>query len=287
VFDFRYHAVSLAAVLVALAVGVLLGVAIGDAGLVSSAEKKVRSSLRDDLRGAQTNEQQATDRLKAAQRYARASYPFVVKGRLQGSKVGLLFLGEPDEAIAGDVRTALEATGAELSGTLALKEPPDIAALAANAGESRYSQIDTSPELLGSFGRTIGRQLILGGQLLRSEADALFSTRAGGLGPFDAVVVVRIPRVLSSEAAANTNLLEAGLMAGLTKTRSPIVGVQATTTTPSQVAWYRSHGLSSVDNVDELAGQAALVFTLAGAQGSFGSGPDAGSLLPGPELAAG
>jgi len=93
--------------------------------------------------------------------------------------------------------------------------------------------------------------------------------------------------VLSGDAAAQTNLLEGGLMAGLTKTRSPIVGVQATTTTPSQVAWYRSHGLSSVDGVDETAGQAALVLALAGAQGSFGSGPDAGSLLPGPELAAG
>ena len=286
-FDFRYHAVSLAAVLVALAVGVLLGVAIGDAGLVSSAEKQVRSSLRDDLRGAQANEQETKDRLQAAQRYARASYPFVVTGRLQGSKVGLLFLGEPDEAIADDVRTALEATGAELSGTLALKEPPDTAALAANAGASRYAQLDSSTALLGSFGRTIGRQMILGGKLLRAEADALFTTRAGGLGPFDAIVVVRMPRVLDPEAAANTNLLEGGLMDGLTKTRSPVVGVQATTTSPSQVAWYRSHGLSSVDNIDETAGQAALVFALAGAQGSFGSGPDAGSLLPGPELAAG
>ena len=285
-FDFRYHAVSLAAVLVALAVGVLLGVAIGDAGLVSSAEKQVRSSLRDDLRGAQVNEQNATDQLKAAQRYARASYPFVVKARLQGAKVGLLFLGEPDEATADDVRAALEATGAELSGTLALREPPDTAALAADAGAGRYSQIDTAPELLGSFGRTIGRQMILGGQLLRAEADALFTTRAGGLGPFDAVVVVRIARVLNPEEAATTNLLERGLMAGLTKTRSPVVGVEASTTTPSQIAWYRSNGLSSVDNVDEIAGQAALVFALAGAQGSFGSGPDAGSLLPGPELAA-
>ena len=286
-FDFRYHAVSLAAVLVALAVGVLLGVAIGDAGLVSSAEKQVRSSLRDDVRGAQAKEQDANDRLKAVQRYASASYPFVVAGRLQGAKVGLLFLGEPDEGIAADVRAALEGTGGELSGTLALKEPPDTAALASSAGTTRYSQLETSPKLLGSFGRTIGRQLILGGQLLKGEADALFTTRAGGLGPFDAVVVVRIPRVLTAEAAAQTNLLENGLMAGLTNTRSPIVGVQATTTTPSQVAWYRSHGLSSVDGVNEIAGQTALVLALAGAQGSFGSGPDAGSLLPGPELAAG
>lgn len=286
-FDFRYHAVSLAAVLVALAVGVLLGVAIGDAGLVSSAEKQVRSSLRDDVRGAQAKEQAATDQLEAEQRYSRAAYPFVVSGKLQGSKVGLLFLGEPDEAIAADVRSALEGTGADLSGTLALKEPPDTAELAADWGGKRHAQLESSPKLLVPFGTTIGRQLILGGQLLRDEANALFATRAGGLGPFDAVIVVRIPRVLTGEAAANTNRLEDGMMAGLTKTRSPIVGVQTETTQPSQIAWYRKRRLTSVDDVNQTAGQAALVLALAGAQGSFGVGPEAGSLLPGPELSAG
>lgn len=286
-FDFRYHAVSLAAVLVALAVGVLLGVAIGDAGLVSSAEKQVRSSLRDDVRGAQAKEQAATDQLEAEQRYSRAAYPFVVSGKLQGSKVGLLFLGEPDEAIAADVRSALEGTGADLSGTLALKEPPDTAELAADWGGKRQAQLESSPKLLVPFGTTIGRQLILGGQLLRDEANALFATRAGGLGPFDAVIVVRIPRVLTGEAAANTNRLEDGMMAGLTKTRSPIVGVQTETTQPSQIAWYRKRRLTSVDDVNQTAGQAALVLALAGAQGSFGVGPEAGSLLPGPELSAG
>lgn len=286
-FDFRYHAVSLAAVLVALAVGVLLGVAIGDAGLVSSAEKQVRSSLRDDVRGAQAKQQEAIDQLEIEQRYSRAAYPFVVAGRLQGAKVGLLFLGEPDEAIAADVRAALEGTGADLSGTLALREPPDTAALAAGASGKRFAQLEKSPRLLTSFGKTIGRQLILGGQLLRSEANELFATRAGGLGPFDAIVVVRIPRVLTGDAAANTNNFEDGVMAGLTATRSPIVGVQSTTTQPSQIAWYRTRGLSSVDDVNRTAGQAALVLALAGAQGSFGVGPQAGSLLPGPELAAG
>ena len=49
-FDFRYHALSLVAVFVALAVGLLLGVAIGDAGLVSSGEQNLREDLRGDVR---------------------------------------------------------------------------------------------------------------------------------------------------------------------------------------------------------------------------------------------
>ena len=286
-FDFRYHAVSLAAVLVALAVGVLLGVAIGDAGLVSSAEKQVRSSLRDDVRSAQGKEKETALALSQEQRYSAASYPFVVAGRLQGVRVGLLFLGEPDEAIAADVRNALEGSGAKLAGTLSLREPPNTEALAANSGGGRFAALDTTPALLAPFARTIGAQLILGGALLASEANALFTTRAGGLGPFDVVVVARVPRVLKEAAAVTTNLLENGLMAGMVKTRSSIVGVQSSDTVPTQVVWYRARDLSSVDNIEQTAGQAALVLALAGAQGRFGVGPDVGALLPGPELAAG
>ncbi len=49
-FDYRYHALSLAAVLLALAVGVLLGVAIGDSNLVSSAKSGIVHDLSSEVR---------------------------------------------------------------------------------------------------------------------------------------------------------------------------------------------------------------------------------------------
>ena len=53
-FDFRYHALSLVAVFLALVVGLLLGVAIGDKGLVSVGAQDMRDSLRDDVRQRRT-----------------------------------------------------------------------------------------------------------------------------------------------------------------------------------------------------------------------------------------
>ena len=47
-FDFRYHALSLVAVFLALGIGIVLGVTIGDS-LVSDAEKNIRASLRGDV----------------------------------------------------------------------------------------------------------------------------------------------------------------------------------------------------------------------------------------------
>ena len=69
-------------------------------------------------------------------------------------------------------------------------------------------------------------------------------------------------------------------MRGLTETAASVVGVESSGSTPSQVPWYRDRGLSTVDNIDDVAGHSAMVFALAGASGSFGTGPLAEGLLP-------
>lgn len=284
-FDLRYHAASLVAVLVALVVGLLLGVAIGDSGLVSSAEKKVRESLRQDVRSAQDQAERADAQLRQERRYSRAAYPLLVAGRLSGQDIGLVFLGSPSEATTANVRAALSGSGGRLTGILALRVPPNLDAIA-SSGTGRFRRVADSPRLLGPFGRRIGRQLIFGGGLLRREAVAVFSDRAGVVGGYDAIVICRRPRDLQGAAAANTKLLENAIVAGIVSTRASGVGVEPSGSDPSQVEWYRSRGLSSIDDIDTTAGQAALVFALGGAQGSFGSQPSAGSLLPGPEAVA-
>ena len=60
----------------------------------------------------------------------------------------------------------------------------------------------------------------------------------------------------------------------------PAVGVELTATEPSQVPWYQSRRLSSVDDLDEPSGRAALVYVLAGSDGAFGVKATAESLLP-------
>jgi hypothetical protein len=132
----------------------------------------------------------------------------------------------------------------------------------------------------------MGIQMVQGGALLRREAGVLFSTRAGTLGPFDSVVVARAEPRLEGDERRESADLEDGLVRGLTDTAVAVVGVQESDADPSQVAWYRERGLTSVDNVDTVQGQAALVFALGGATGSFGAGPAAEALLPGAESVA-
>ncbi len=69
-------------------------------------------------------------------------------------------------------------------------------------------------------------------------------------------------------------------MRGITATRTPAVGVETTTAEPSSVSFYQGNALSSVDDVDLVAGRVAMVFAMLGAEGSFGIKGSADRLLP-------
>src|SRR5256885_15301635 len=74
-FDYRYHALSLAAVLFALALGVLIGVAIGDTNLVSSAKSGIVHNLNAEVGEARKQAHSPQHRLSEQESFSRGPYP--------------------------------------------------------------------------------------------------------------------------------------------------------------------------------------------------------------------
>jgi Copper transport outer membrane protein, MctB len=280
VFDVRYHALSLAAVLVALVLGLLLGVAIGDAGLVSSAEREIRADLRSDVSEANERADDLERTIEQKERFEREVYPLLVTGQLEGSRIGLVFLGRTSDTIVSAVRDALGETGGRLATVVTVREPADLGALADAATDTRYTALPDDAGLVDDFGTRMGVQLVQGGRLLERVDRALFSTQAGSFGRLDAVVVVRDGPTLEGAQDARRDALEDGFVRGLREAGARTAGVQTRATDPSQIPWYADRGLSTVDNVDDTAGRAALVFVLAGAEGDYGVRDSADALLP-------
>ena len=46
--------------------------------------------------------------------------------------------------------------------------------------------------------------------------------------------------------------------------------MEGTETDPSSISFFSSHDLSTVDDIDLVSGQVAMVFALLGAEGNFG-----------------
>jgi len=95
------------------------------------------------------------------------------------------------------------------------------------------------------------------------------------------VIVMRSgDRPAGKDAAERLAALQDGIARGLVQTGVRAVGVERRASERSSIGWFRDRELSSVDNVDEQAGSAALVFVLAGNQGSYGRRDSAQALLP-------
>lgn len=301
--DFRYHALSLAAVLCALAVGVLIGVAIGDSSLVSSAQDGLVHNLRGEVRDSQQALELAHGQLSEQESLASAFWPLAVHGLLEGRRVGVVFLGQSSDEVDSLVRAAVQPAGGEVGSVVAVREPLQASALAAQMSGTRYAALASDPKLMRRFGERIGGELVSEAthtthptqpaSLLERAHTKLLSSDDGQPNGLEAVVVMRAePGGMSGEALAATREFESGLVAGMAARAVPVVGVETAATEPSQVPWYKAEGISSVDDVQSVGGRAALAFALAGYRGAFGSKPTADAQLPspqdlGPESAAG
>jgi len=94
------------------------------------------------------------------------------------------------------------------------------------------------------------------------------------------VVVRSEPQDIDASQSEASTAFDQGLLAGITAGRATAVGAETTSSDPSEISWYKRNGLSSVDDLDTVAGQTALVYALSGARGTYGSSSTADSLLP-------
>jgi hypothetical protein len=283
VFDFRYHALSIVAVFVALLLGLLLGVAVGDKGLVSGAEKNLRQNLRKDLRKAQADAEKARAELQSRDRFEQQQlYPLLVQGRLSNARVGLVALGNLPNTTIDHVQNALKDTGGRLTLEAVVREPVSLDGISRrDSGAPRGKSLTDDPKLITRFARQFGLGLTQGGKLVQRVRRSLLTSSSGSFAGMDAVVLVRQDPGNRSDAQARTDrAFEDGLLSGLTQNTVPVVGVELSSTQSSQISWYQSHNLPSVDSIDRFAGRVALVFTLTGASGSYGVKSTAKALLP-------
>jgi hypothetical protein len=280
-FDYRYHALSLAAVLFALAVGVLIGVAIGDSNLVSSARDGIVRNLRSEVSDSQHSLEQVSSRLSAQETLATDLWPFAVHTVLSSKSIGLVFLGNSSDKIDALVRDSVGEAGGNVKAVVAVREPLDTTGIATQASGYRYTALASDPMLMRQFGERIGKQLISGGQLLERVHTRLLSSYDGELGRLEGLVIVRSDPVgMNAQAAKSTAEFESGLISGATIEGVPVVGVELSGTEPSQIPWYKAENLASVDDLETIAGRAALAFALAGDHGAYGVKPTADALLP-------
>jgi hypothetical protein len=268
-FDLRYHVASLAAVFLALIIGILVGAGLASRTDVSGSERRV---LQDRIAGLERENEDLsaqTDLLRrqrdAAEEYVDATYPALMNGRLRGRRVALLFTGQTDDGAMDTVEQTLEdASGPGLVEREALELPVDPEEVMDALGP-QFSGLT-----MEEVGRRFGEELVEGGEtpFLDALIPILVQDRRGNPAvEADAVVVAHT----GVPTDAPTRMFLEGVYAGLAGSGVPVVGIERTDQRPSRIATYKENGISSVDSADTPIGKLALALLLAGApEGHYG-----------------
>jgi Copper transport outer membrane protein, MctB len=283
-FDLRYHVASLAAVFLALAVGILLGVAIS--GKVGEAEDSFRADevgrLSDRLREEQERAVAAGRRGEAAEELVERAYPALMEERLASRRYALVFLGP----VSGRARSAVERTLTDADSgdplrMVALDVPLDVEELdELLLGDEELAVYAAEGDDFSELGEDLGEELVTGGETpLWSALSSQLVEERGGTNTLevDGAVVVQswspppTEDVEEADQIRATRTLFDGLLRGLERSGFPVVGVESASGDESAIDVYRRLGISSVDNVDTVAGRLALALLLAGGQpGHYG-----------------
>jgi Copper transport outer membrane protein, MctB len=317
VISLRYHIVSLVAVFLALALGIVVGSTVLREGTVSvlrATSEQVRQnneSYREENLGLKQEQARLQD-------FAATVLPDLVRGRLKDRHVVLLDTDRVDGGVRDRVTQVLEAAGAEVdarvtfnAGRLALTTTNDREALGrllpgantADAGALRTELVRRVAERLGAPKALPSQDPDRKNDMLTSLDDGGFladlklatpvadgtgvfpspATSFVVLGPTDGVALP--PEAFLIPLADQVSLHVAG----------PVAGVEALAagTTPGTTSWVTKlredrlviRRVSGVDDVDTAYGQLALVGAIERglqnlAAGQYGFKPGNSGLLP-------
>lgn len=291
--DFKFHVISLTAVFMALAVGILIGVNIARHHAVQGLTSQAMARLSEEFKRVTAEDQevraenaQLKESLGLREQFEEQLIPTVVAGRLQDKRIALILAGEhPDPSYLHGLIRAIEAAGGQVVNTTVIKDrllPQDDARrqeLLMRFGVMSQDAKAAAAELHHALGRAIG--LAEAPQGIQRAAnltpglalDGDYSTRV------DAAVVLSCATRDRTALVESGNSVEAGVIAGLREGGVRVVACE--TEGPYSITSYlHRSGVTTVDCVDTAPGQVAMVLALEGARGSFGLKQGAASVIP-------
>ncbi|HKE99899.1 MAG TPA: copper transporter [Actinomycetes bacterium] len=310
--NLRYHIVSLVAVFLALAVGILMGSTVLDRGTVALLERS-SGQLRGNLDSYRAENTRFDRELRQWRRYGELVLPGQVAGRLRGHSVLVVDTDQVADGAREAVRQAVRAAGASYDGRitfssqrLTLEEPADRSALAGLLDTGEQDRAVLQRLLVDKVAGRLRVSVALPRDERDRAGDPLTALRQAnfiadldipapfrdGGQPFprlnSLVVVLGPPAGVEPVPAPDGFLVPvAGRLATISPT--PVAAVE----TSGPLAWLQalrrnelvSARVSTVDNVDLVPGQVALVEALARGlagqpAGHYGNERGATELLP-------
>jgi hypothetical protein len=305
--SFRYHLVTIVAVFLALALGILMGTTVVKQGVVDQLKQRTDRATTD-ANNLRKDVNDLRQQLATWNDFARAAEPLLVSGQLTGQTVVLVAADGVELSEVNGVRNALASAGADVSAVLlatsrmglqdqsvraqlatvvGLPDTTDPADLAKAAVEALAARLIQGPP--SASGSLDVLEQLAGAKLLLIRENPQGLAHVGGAG--QPVVVLSGGK---GPPVPDPQSFFVPMVETLVKAAQPVVAGETLDSAYPFVSLLRRDGAVdgqavTVDDADQMSGRVALVLGLrrlldAGIAGcgDFGVKPDACAILPSP-----
>ncbi len=286
--DERYHIYSIAAVFLALAVGIVIGISMARSPASHGGQSTIRQyekwmgKLRTEIERTTTEAAKSTAVAARCEEFCQAVLPIVARDRLAWRNIAIVRTGDYSD-LAGAVKRALEMAGArvvtvtEVSRNFPFEDDAKIHQVLANCG------VWFSPEEIRPRDKLWG---IIASAITQAQNKALLpKLESAGVARFtgDYGIQCRLVVVVGGSDTPEKNwarIVDSALLAQLDRPALTVVACEGSQAAGSYVPTWKEKGIATVDNVDSAMGQIALICALRGERANFGMKETADRFVP-------
>ncbi len=284
IIDYKYHIASLVAVFLALGIGILIGsTLLGNDALVDY-QKQVTNGLESQLQSLrETNEtiQAQANTLETDsnmhKQFEKQVLPALVGGKLAGKNFAVVELnnfGFPPE-----LSEVIKIAGGNVSSVTSVNAIDDEKKTISMLRQELAWTVMASDELYKRFGVEIANNIATGENkaVISYMVEKELLKTSGDYGiPVDGIIIVG-----GSYKEDNRNIqIDISLIDYFNELNISMVGVEETDVIFSSMKEYQRKHISTVDNIDTVPGQMAMVLALGGQPGYYGIKSTAQKLMP-------
>lgn len=255
--DLRYHVISLISVFLALAIGVLLGIAMADRNIITDRLQSEVTGIQEQLDEQRELLAERNQEISEQERSLDEMSEAMLADQLQGVNVALVLGPWADDGVADGVQNSLvDRAGADLTSRRRLPAPDPAAATTPEETDLETVYANEALDVLGDPD---------------VEAPATIVYVGGGEPPPEAS-----ENSVEALEAAQRTMFEVWQESGVRT-----IATEPTETGRSEIPLFSEAEVTSVDNVDTAVGRTALVELVDSfEEGSYGTKSTASSLLP-------
>jgi hypothetical protein len=178
VIDFRYHLVSIVAVFLALAIGIVIGASALKPETLKVLDRASRQE-KQQISGLQVEKKNMQAQITSDQAFAQAAAPQLLANLLSGQKVVIITAPGADGPTVTGISTALHEAGAKVTGQVQMQQAFfDTSASTQNTLDTLATKLAPTGVTPGSQNAQLGANALIGGQEEAGQviASALVST---------------------------------------------------------------------------------------------------------------